>query len=55
MSIKDELKAARVEFRLLTLYQRFEHLVVLVLTTLIAIVVVAAVGNSTPKSCRVSS
>ena len=32
--------------QLLTLYQRFEHLVVLVLTTLIAIVVVAAVSIS---------
>jgi len=45
MSIKDDLRAARVEFRLLTLYQRFEHLVILVLTTLIAIVVVIAVWN----------
>ena len=45
MSIKDELIAAGVEFRLLTLYQRFEHLVTLVLTTLIAIVIIVAVWN----------
>jgi hypothetical protein len=45
MSIKDELKAARADFRLLSLYQRFEHIVILVLTTLIAIVVVIAVWN----------
>jgi uncharacterized membrane protein (DUF373 family) len=49
MSIKDELKAARVEFRLLTLYQRFEHAVILILTALIAIVVVVAVWNLTLK------
>ncbi len=45
MSIKGELKAARAEFKLLSLYQRFEHVVILILTTLIAIVVVVAVWN----------
>jgi uncharacterized membrane protein (DUF373 family) len=45
MSIKAELKAARAEFKLLSLYQRFEHIVILILTTLIAIVVVIAVWN----------
>jgi uncharacterized membrane protein (DUF373 family) len=45
MSIKDEFRAARTQFRLLTLYQRFEHVVILILTTLIAIVVVVAVWN----------
>ena len=45
MSVKDELKAAREEFKLLSLYQRFEHGVIMVLTALIAIVVVVAVWN----------
>lgn len=45
MSIKGELKAARAEFKLLSLYQRFEHVVILILTTLIAIVVIIAVWN----------
>jgi uncharacterized membrane protein (DUF373 family) len=45
MSIKDELKAARAELKLLSLYQLFEHVVILILTALIAIVVVAAVWN----------
>ena len=45
MSIKDEFRTARAQFRLLTFYQRFEHVVILILTTLIAIVVVVAVWN----------
>jgi uncharacterized membrane protein (DUF373 family) len=45
MSIREELKEAREQFRPLSFYQRFEHLVVLVLTALIAIIVVAAVWN----------
>lgn len=45
MSIKAEFKAARAEFELLSLYQRFEHVIILILTTLIAIVVVIAVWN----------
>ena len=49
MSIKDELKAARGELKLLSLYQLFEHVVILILTALIAIVVVAAVWNLTLK------
>ncbi|MDB5397221.1 MAG: hypothetical protein JWM91_4727 [Rhodospirillales bacterium] len=49
MSIKDELKAARADFKLLSLYQRFEHVIILILTGLIAIVVVAAVWNLTLK------
>jgi uncharacterized membrane protein (DUF373 family) len=49
MSIKDELKAASAEFKLLSLYQRFEHVVILILTALIAIVVVAAVWNLSLK------
>src|SRR6195256_1530271 len=49
MSIKDELKAARAEFKLLSLYQRFEHVVILILTALIAIVVIVAVWNLSLK------
>jgi uncharacterized membrane protein len=45
MSIKDELRAARAECRLLSLYQQFEYVIILVLTGLIAIVVVAALWN----------
>jgi hypothetical protein len=45
MSFKDELKAAREQLRLLSLYQRFEQIVVLVLTALIAIIVVAALWS----------
>ncbi len=45
MSIKDELKSVSSEFRLLSLYQRFEQVIIMILTTLIAIVVVIAVWN----------
>jgi uncharacterized membrane protein (DUF373 family) len=45
MTIKSEFAAARAQWRLLTFYERFEQVVVLVLTTLIAIVVAAAVWN----------
>jgi uncharacterized membrane protein (DUF373 family) len=45
MTIKSEFDAARAQWRLLTFYERFEQVVVLVLTTLIAIVVAAAVWN----------
>jgi uncharacterized membrane protein (DUF373 family) len=47
MSIKERLRAAKEEFRLLSLYQRFEQVVVMVLTVLIAVIVVAAVWNLT--------
>lgn len=45
MSFKDELRVAREQLRLLSLYQRFEQIVVLVLTALIAIIVVAALWS----------
>lgn len=45
MSLKEELRVAREQFWLLSLYQRFEQIVVLVLTALIAIVVVAALSS----------
>jgi hypothetical protein len=40
-------QSAREKFRLLTLYQRFEHLVIVLLTALIAVIVMAAVWNLT--------
>jgi len=43
MSIRSELKEAREIFIALSLYQRFEHFVILVLTALIAVVVTVAV------------
>jgi uncharacterized membrane protein (DUF373 family) len=49
MSIKQELKDAREKFRLLSLYQRFESIVVTFLTALIAVIVVAAVWNLSLK------
>ena len=49
MSIKDELGNARAQFKLLSLYQRFEHIVITILTALIAIIVVVAVWNLTLK------
>jgi len=42
MLLMEELRDARRRFRLLSLYQRFEHIVVLFLTALIAVVIVAA-------------
>src|SRR6202790_3463618 len=48
MSIKDELRVAREKFKLLSLYQRFEHIVILILTALIA-VIVAAVWSLTSQ------
>jgi uncharacterized membrane protein (DUF373 family) len=49
MSIKEELRNARAQFKLLSLYQRFEHIVITILTSLIAIIVVVAVWNLTQK------
>ena len=49
MLIKEELRTAREKFRLLSLYQRFEHIVVLILTALIAVIVVAAVWSLSLK------
>jgi uncharacterized membrane protein (DUF373 family) len=45
MDVKDEWAAARARWSELTLYQRFEHAVILILTGIIAIVIVAAVWN----------
>ena len=49
MLIWDELRATRAEFELLSVYERFEHLVILVLTALIAVVVGAAVWSLSRK------
>lgn len=42
---KEGITAAQARWELMTLYQRFEHVVILVLTGLIAIVIVFAVWN----------
>jgi uncharacterized membrane protein (DUF373 family) len=49
MLIREELRDARQQFRLLSLYQRFEHIVVLFLTALIAVVIVAALWTLSLK------
>ena len=49
MSIKEELQDAREKFRLLSLYQRFEQIIILLLTALIAVIVIAAVWNLSLK------
>ncbi|HEX2337532.1 MAG TPA: phosphate-starvation-inducible PsiE family protein [Hyphomicrobiaceae bacterium] len=43
--LKNQYREARARWKLLTLYQKFEHAVILVLTLLIAIVVALAVWN----------
>ena len=49
MAMKADYAAARARWRLLSVYQKFEHLVILILTCLIAIVIAAAVWNLTLK------
>jgi uncharacterized membrane protein (DUF373 family) len=49
MTIKQGLRETREQFRLLSLYQRFEHIVVMFLTALIAVIVVAALWTLTLK------
>ena len=49
MSIKQEFKDAGEQFRLLSLYQRFEHVIITILTALIAVIVVVAVWNLSVK------
>jgi uncharacterized membrane protein (DUF373 family) len=43
--LKNQYRDARARWKLLTLYQKFEHAVVLVLTLLISIVIALAVWN----------
>ena len=45
MALRNELREARAQWDLLTLYQKFEHAVILILTGLIAVVIVIAVWN----------
>src|SRR3981189_1746411 len=49
MSIREELTEARDKLKVLSLYQRFEHIVIMILTALIAIIVVVAVWNLSVK------
>jgi uncharacterized membrane protein (DUF373 family) len=49
MSIKEELRDARESLILLSFYQRFEHIVVAILTAMISIIVVVAVWNLSLK------
>jgi uncharacterized membrane protein (DUF373 family) len=49
MSIKEEFRDAREEFRLLSLYQRFEHIIIIILTAMISVIVVVAVWNLSLK------
>ena len=45
MPLKEQLTAERQRWKLLTIYQKFEHAVILVLTALIAVVVAFALWN----------
>lgn len=45
MSIRNELRTTRAELLPLSFYERFEYVVVVILTALIAIVVIAALWN----------
>ena len=45
MPLKEKLAAERQQWKLLTIYQKFEHAVILVLTALIAVVVAFALWN----------
>src|SRR6202047_2235613 len=49
MSIKQELKDTTDKLRLLSLYQRFEHIVIIILPPLFAVIVIAAVWNLSLK------
>ena len=49
MSLKQELKETTEKLRLLSLYQRFEHIIIMFLTALIAVIVIAAVWNLSLK------
>src|SRR6185503_19667628 len=49
MPLKKEFSDLRLSFKPLTLYQKFEHVCVLILTTLIAVVIALALWNLTLK------
>ena len=50
MTVRSEIASARARWRLLTFYEKFEQIVVLVLTTFMAIVIAAAVWNLALKT-----
>jgi uncharacterized membrane protein (DUF373 family) len=45
MQFREELTVARAEWKLLTFYQKFEHAIIVILSTLIAVVIIFAVWN----------
>jgi uncharacterized membrane protein (DUF373 family) len=49
MSIKEEFRDAREKFKLLSLYQQFEHIIIIILTVMISVIVVVAVWNLSLK------
>ena len=49
MSIKEQFKDAREKFKLLSLYQQFEHIIIIILTAMISVIVVVAVWNLSQK------
>ncbi|WP_426437380.1 phosphate-starvation-inducible PsiE family protein [Bradyrhizobium genosp. P] len=49
MTIKEQLRDARQKFKLLSFYQQFERVVILILTAFIAIIVIAALWSLSLK------
>lgn len=49
MQLREEFTTARAEWALLSIYQKFEHAIVVILTMLIALVIAFAVWNLTLK------
>jgi uncharacterized membrane protein (DUF373 family) len=49
MALKEGMKAERAQWRGLTAYRKFEHVIILILTGLIAVVIVSAVWSLTLK------
>ena len=45
MALNQEFASARAAWKLLSIYEKFEHAVILILTGLIAIIIVLAVGH----------
>ena len=54
MRLKEEFATARRRFELLSFYERFEQIVIFILTVLIAVFVIFAVWNLASKCCRAS-
>ena len=49
MLIKEQFRDAREKFKLLSLYQQFEHVIIIILTAMISVIVVVAVWNLSLK------